>query len=202
MGIDPKSCSFDQIASQLIKLSEFSMSEAKNAYSALLLLPGFDQLRFNNLLHPFKRLWSASNQKYQGFWDAKQLLIKLSITKLNKENIQKFRDRLIIIWRLFHLTRSIDLARLYRTISRTGDRYYVLMQRKKQRLPSWHEVIALEDNDISPLHLLLLYVQLTASMGRPGGPVFLAFKSPYKPLSSDRVGSITKNLLTSYGIPN
>ncbi len=97
IGIDPKSSSFDQIASQFIKLSEFSMSEARNAYSALLLLPGFDQLRFNNLLHPFKRLWSASNPKYQGFWDAKQLLIKMCNIKLNKENIEKVRDRLIII---------------------------------------------------------------------------------------------------------
>ena len=54
---------------------------------------------------------------------------------------------------------------------------------------------------LCPLRLLQRYVQLTASQGRPGGPVFLSLQPPYKPLSANSIGRITRNLLQHLGVP-
>ena len=42
---------------------------------------------------------------------------------------------------------------------------------------------------------------MTSSQAPSGGPVILSLKAPFKPLSSDRIGSVTKNLLKKLGVP-
>ena len=53
-GLDPFTASLHQVASQLLYLHSISPSCAKNAYCALLLFPGLDQLRFCSLLTQVK----------------------------------------------------------------------------------------------------------------------------------------------------
>ena len=45
-GFDLKTASWHQIAAEIIYLNSLSPAQARNAYSALLLIPGFDQIRF------------------------------------------------------------------------------------------------------------------------------------------------------------
>ena len=66
-----------QMASQILYLHKFSPSQARNAYSAMLLIPGWDQLKFCPLLNQCKRAWNYSQPKYSTFWDAEMVLKKI-----------------------------------------------------------------------------------------------------------------------------
>ena len=112
--------SLDQVAEHLVLLHGVSVSQARSAYAALLLIPGFDQLRFNPLLCRCKKLWNVSEAKYSHFWSVEILVQKLAREKLDWANMEAVRNRLILCWRLFALHRSVDLARLYRKISFGG----------------------------------------------------------------------------------
>ena len=67
-----------QMAGNILFLNKYSPSKARNAYSALLFLPGWDQLRFSPLLSNFKRGWQSTQAKYSTFWDAQDVLKKLA----------------------------------------------------------------------------------------------------------------------------
>ena len=94
--ISPVSASIEQIASQLVKLSAVSPAQARNAYSAVLLIPGFDQLRFCTMLGPCKRTWNQSQPRYATFWSAKAPLLLLAQQPLDQNSV-------ILVWRLLHL---------------------------------------------------------------------------------------------------
>ena len=49
---------------------------------ALLLIPGFDQLRFNPLLCRCKKRWNASEAKYSPFWSAGTFSAKVGKVKV------------------------------------------------------------------------------------------------------------------------
>ena len=127
MGLQPLTLSLEDIAGQLLLLHQTSSSQARNAYSALLLIPGFDQLRFSPMLAKCKRAWNQSSAKHATFWDASGVLNQLALESLDLSNVQEVRDRLIICWRLLGLHRSIDLARLKHTISMVGDTPFILL---------------------------------------------------------------------------
>jgi len=55
---------------------------------------------------------------------------------------------------------------------------------------------------ISPFHLLQEYVALTKKYQKPGGPLLLTLKAPFRPIKSDTIGSVTKNFLENFGIPS
>jgi hypothetical protein len=182
-----------------------SVSQARSAYAALLLIPGFDQLRFNPLLCRCKKLWNVSEAKYSHFWSVEILVQKLAREKLDWANVEAVRNRLILCWRLFALHRSVDLARLYRKISFGGGGGldpppFVLIQRKGWKKPRWEQIVVLENPELSPWHLLRHYVAQTSSLPE-GSLVLRSLKPPFAPLSSDRIASITKNLLKKFGVP-
>ena len=191
----------EQVASLLITLHHVSPSQARNAYAGLLLIPELGQLRFCTLLQPYKRVWGASTPKYAAFWSAQTVFQRLVAQPLNWHSIAEVRDRLILVWRLLHLSRSVDLARLYRCVSQVGDDLFVLSRRKGWATPQWELVLELPKTpEVSPRHLLLHYVALTASLAPKNGTVLLTLSKPYGPLSSNTVGSITKRLLHTFGI--
>ena len=66
----------EQMAGNILYLNKFSVAQARNAYSALLTLPGWEQLRFCHLLQSCKRKWNTTQPKYSTFWDATTLLKK------------------------------------------------------------------------------------------------------------------------------
>ena len=82
-GIDPTNASMDQVAQMLLLLNALSASQARHAYSACLLIPGLDQLRFHPLLRKCKKEWNHSGEKYATFWDAKKVLEQLLAEPLN-----------------------------------------------------------------------------------------------------------------------
>ena len=102
----------DFVASQLIKLNQTSPSQARSAYSDILLIPGFESLRISPFFRNVKRSWNTSSPKYPVFWDMEDVLVKLVGQHINCNNVQQVRDRLIICWRLFGMYRTVDLAHL------------------------------------------------------------------------------------------
>ena len=72
-GLDPALLSGDDIATQIALLHKFSASQARNAYSAILLIPGFLHLQHNILLRKIKKEWSTNQVKYPNFWDGSRV---------------------------------------------------------------------------------------------------------------------------------
>ena len=56
------------------------------------------------------------------------------------------------------------------------------MQRKGWQQPGWHEVIELEDKNLSPIDLLILYVRLTSTRPLVGDLFYLSLKKVHTPL--------------------
>ena len=75
----------EEIALQLQKMSQIDKIKTKYAYSAIVLLPGYDFLKFSPLLKSCKREWFTSQPKYATFWDAQPLLHKLLRQKIKLE---------------------------------------------------------------------------------------------------------------------
>ena len=67
-----------EVAGALLDLHKKSPSQARNAHSEVLLIPGFGQVRFHPVLAPYKRLWNTNLQKYGCFWDARPVFAKLA----------------------------------------------------------------------------------------------------------------------------
>jgi hypothetical protein len=63
-----ESASIYESAGLLISFNHHTKNEAMNAYSALLLLPGWEQLRFSPLMRRLKQAWNSTNAKYGAFW--------------------------------------------------------------------------------------------------------------------------------------
>jgi hypothetical protein len=61
---EPLKARIVEVATAILLLSEISMSDARNAYSAVCLLPGFEHVKFSPILKNFKRAWNHSTQKY------------------------------------------------------------------------------------------------------------------------------------------
>jgi hypothetical protein len=175
-GLDPATASLEDISALLLELNELSTTDARNAYAACLIIPGFEHLRFSPLLRAVKRLWNYSAPKYTDFWDATRVLDLLRAKKLDFSSIQQVRDRLIIVMRLLHLMRSIDLARSYRVLSFQDGKPYWLLRRKGGIKVAWEGVLNLSGLPaaalrlpppdglcgVCPWFLLRLYVHLTS----------------------------------------
>ena len=187
-GLNPEVASVQEIASQILLLNDISPSEARNAYSACLLLPGFSSLKFSPLLQKCKKLWSKTVPKYTDFWDPNPLLEKMFLQPIDWSNISDIRNRLLLTLIFFHLMRSIDCARIKRTISFIDNRPFILVKRKGWSDFRWEELLSLPHlPTLSPWHLLLTYVNLTDLQASPGDPLFLNLKRPFSPLTSDRL---------------
>lgn len=74
--VDILTCPMSQLAAQIIALHAVAPAQARNAYSGLILIPGFDQLRFSPLLSNCKKMWSESNVRYGAFWDGHAVCCK------------------------------------------------------------------------------------------------------------------------------
>jgi hypothetical protein len=201
-GLVLSTATFWDVVTELCKHHEVSHSQSQHAYAAILLLPGWDQFRFFPMLERLKKDWNDHTPKYAAFWDATDYLEKLKGRPLNWNSIQQVRDRLILTWRFFQLSRSIDLSRTYRQISRVGDKVFISTKMKGWTKARWEEVLSLPSTpSLSPLHLLQRYALLTERLALPSSPLLLQTKAPFKQLLSDRIASITRELLLDLGVP-
>ena len=217
-GLDPPTSTLEQIASGIIEIHNWSPSQAKNAYSSVLLLPGFYHLRFHHMLLPFKKLWNTNVEKYASFWDCTPIILKLlqiappdyepfnedqdALSFLNVMPLEDLRARLVICCRLFCLHRSTDLANILRSTSiLQGNIPFIMVRRKGWKSHKWERLVSISQfPQISPWHLIRAYVQRTSKQGKPGGPLLLSLKKPFKPLSSGTIATITSNVMKSFDI--
>ena len=100
-NVDLSTATLPEIASELQLMSTIYSSESKNAYAALLKIPGLDQLKFSPLLQNCKTQWQTSIPKYATFWEPEHLIKQLLNSPLNWKNVTQVRDRLIISLRIF-----------------------------------------------------------------------------------------------------
>ena len=104
-------------------------------------------------------------------------------------------------WRLFQLARVVDLSRLFGKISFLGEKPFVWIQRKGWLTPKWEEVFYLPNLPaLCPWQLLQAYVKLTHLHCAEGTEVLRTLHTPFSPLSSNTIGSITSKLLDNFGI--
>ena len=198
---DPLSASTFQVASWLLQFNAMSPSAARNAYSALLLIPDMSNLRFCTLLNKCKRQWNQSSPRYPAFWDANDVLQKLESQPFDWKNMVQLRERLILSWRILMLYRSVDLARLYRVCTRVHSMPYVWVQRKGWHCPRWEAVLQLPDRPhICPWTLLKAYVAATRTLVPSGSLVLRSVLAPFKELSANAIGSVTKDALSKLGL--
>ena len=197
-----KTCTLLEVSALVLDLSKISLHQARNAYSGLLLVPGFEQLRFAPLLKGVKKVWGKSQPKYAGFWDASPLLKKLAQDPVDWGSVVAVRLRLILSLRLVQFLRSVDLSRVFRTVSFINDQPYLLIRRKGALEASWEAVVMLPASPyLCPWTLLQHYVGLTSHVPS-GSPLFCALQSPFAPLSASSLGSLTKSALQKLGLPS
>ena len=198
-NLDPSILSCDDVATQLLLLHEMSPSQARNAYSAMLHLPGFSSLQFNVLLKKVKKEWSSNQAKYTNFWDGSQILQALAQKEITWSSKKQVRDRLIMCLRLIQLMRSIDLQRTFRSISFIDKHPYILLRRKGWQQNQWEPLVSLpECPHISPWHLADAYVKMTYSEVPQGSTLLRGLVKPYVPLTSNTIASITKTILQQF----
>jgi len=201
-GINPTTASLPQLASQILYLNKFLPSQAKNAYSACLLLPGLDQLRFSPILGQAKRAWNKSSIRYPCFWDVHPILERMKNQTINWNSVAQVRARLILTTRIFMLFRSGDLANTFRCMSKSGDTHYIMVRRKGHLKPHWEPIINIGLPHLNPFHLLKKYVAMTASCVPAGSLLLRSLIKPFRPLSANAIGSATRAVLKELGVDN
>ena len=140
------------------------------------------------------------SEKYATFWDPSKIIRRLA--QSTPRTVRQLRDRVILCSRLFGLHRSIDLARKFRTVSVVDGRYFLKVQRKGWKTPRWEEVVSIpEHENISPWHFIRSYVAQTAHLVQSGGPLLITEKPPFRGLTANSVGRLTKHALAAHGIP-
>ena len=200
-GSEPSTHSMEEAASWLLKFAKLSPNDARNAYAGMLLLPEWSQFRFCPIIKHCKQVWKRAGDKYSDFWDARCLLSNLAKAPLNWKDAVAVRDQAILVMKIFHLCRSVDLARTYRRRATLNGQVFISIRRKGTSRPRFEQLMRLQWKNISPACLLERYVSLTRTKADPGSSLFLSARSPFKPLSANTIGSITKRLLKKFQIP-
>ena len=199
-GDNPLKTTMDKVAEAILLLNNDSASQARNAYAACICIPGFEQLRFHQLLAKCKRSWNQNTPKYPIFWDGAKIIDRISQKALDWDDVGQLRDRLIICMRILGLFRSIDLERWYRKLSFVDNIPFIYVHRKGWASPRWEQLICIKEKpELCPFALLRHYVFLTRDCNATN--VLLTLKKPFKPIKADTVGSITKRILQENGVP-
>jgi hypothetical protein len=199
---EPLRAKIVEVATAILLLSEISVADARNAYSAICLLPGFEHVKFSPLLKNLKKVWNHSTQKYATFWDPQPILKQMqSVTPLDMMSVEALRGRLIILFRLLALHRGVDLARTQRTLSMVDNKVFIFLRRKGWVSPKWEQILKFDEiPSLSPFHVMKAYVEKTAKFAPPGGPLLWSLDGK-KPLTSNTVNSLTKHFLKKFGVP-
>ena len=67
----------DQWAALILEMNKISSNQARNAFAALLWIPGFDDLKFHTLLKKVRQQWNHSAPRYGDFWDPMPVFLRL-----------------------------------------------------------------------------------------------------------------------------
>ena len=147
-GFDVVKISISDVAGLLLELHHVSPSQARNAYSACLLFPQWQGLKFSILLKTVKRSWYKSEPRYATFYDATSVFCKFPSQLLDRTNVESVRLRLILVWRFLGLYRGVDLSRVYRVVSVVDGQGMVVVRRKGQNNVKFEKVLSLADEAV------------------------------------------------------
>jgi hypothetical protein len=134
--------SFTEVACWILRFAHQQPHQARNAFSAFLLIPGWEPMKFSHEIKLAKRIWESSGAKYAEFWDAKDVLQKLMFEPLDWSSVPHVREITIVVLRFFHLCRSIDLAQAVRTSASMDKAMHVMLKRKGRALPVFEQLIS------------------------------------------------------------
>ena len=190
----------DAFVGLLLELHSHSSSQACNTYSALLLIPGFADVKFHPLLKHVRKSWNKHTPKYAAFWDPVPVFIAFVNTQYDMSIIQQARIKLFLLWRFLGLFRSIDLARTVRSIASIGERHFIVVKRKNKHDYRFEEVLSLKLQVWSPFHVLCQYVALTSKLVPPGGPLLVTLHRPWSGLTSNSIANLTRSELAKFGV--
>jgi hypothetical protein len=179
-GTTPEKATVAEIAQALFAINKLDPNGARNAYSAALLFPGTQGLRFHQLITVIKKSWKSDAPKYGTFWAAEPVLSTLLQVAPATLSLSELRTHTILVLRLLHLMRGIDLARAIRTVSMVNGRPFFRIQRKGWKTHRWEELLVLETSPtVCPWSLIKLYVARTPLVP-PGGPLFVTLDPPLR----------------------
>jgi muconolactone delta-isomerase len=206
MGFSFLEATIPQMVSVLAVLARVSPSQARSAYSAILLCPGRDGLRYNAVVKGLRAEWAASTPRYASFFSGAVLLERLAAASLDWSSRTEVRARLVLVWRLLGLFRSYDLFNVRRAVSELEGKHFVLVRRKGWQTFRWERIISLPNApELSPWHLFAHYVALCPKAGGGGPteppPLLVAVTAPFSPISANRIGSITAEQMAKFGVP-
>ena len=122
----------DAFLGLLLELHAVSRSQARNAYSALLLVLGFHDVKYHPLLKHAKKEWNKHFPRYAAFWDPVPVFVAFLNTSYDVKSIAHARIRLILLWRFLGLFTSIDLSPTRGHVSSIVERRFVVVQRKNE----------------------------------------------------------------------
>jgi hypothetical protein len=186
-----------QAASTVLALHSFAPYRASAAYNTFLLFARFNQLRFEPSLRNVKKLWNTSSAKYVTSYNFKHILQKWAATPVPAFE-EAIRGRLVMVLRIMHLMRSIDVSRTRRSAAEFRDQWFVPVMRKGAKVHSLEQLIDLEPLSVSPQGLFFLYCAMTCEF--KGKELIVSLKAPRKAVSADTIGSITRHQLRAEGV--
>jgi len=73
-GKIPMGASLEDVVDVLLKLNESLPNQARNAFAACLLVPGFEGLRFRPLMLKCRKQWNQSTPRYPKFWNGARVI--------------------------------------------------------------------------------------------------------------------------------
>ena len=86
-GVEPTQATVTQVAQGIWELHQTSPAEARNAYSSMLLFPGFQALRFQTVIQTMKKDWKGDRPKYAAFWSPEPILRRLLAAKVEPKSL-------------------------------------------------------------------------------------------------------------------
>jgi hypothetical protein len=147
-----------------------SWHQARNLYSAWVMFPPCQQLRFETALKPAKQAWNASKPKYDWFFDVGPLfqIFKNNPLLVTEEAV---RLRAILLLRLAGMYRGVDLERAQRPLRSDRQPWFLWSRKKGRKYFGWYPIPKLQPTACDPQHFLGLYLHMTREYA--GSALFL-----------------------------
>jgi integrase len=174
-----------------------SLSQARNLFAALLMLPSCATLRFEQLMLPLKRAWNVSKPKYPVFYQVTPLLTAFQQEPLPHTEDQ-VRLRCILLLRLLGLFRGVDLARAQRPLDSSGQPWFLTTKRKGRLYFAQYPVHHFDPVACDPQYWLAKYVNMTSTYA--GNALFVSLTSARTPLQADTINGLTTRFLSANGL--
>ena len=194
------------VVSALSNLNLHSSSQQHSAFAALSMFHALNNLRFDPAIRAMRKFWNPSSPQHACFWSGKSLIVQLAEEPIDLSSWRSQRDRLIIVLRLLHLYRSIDLAPLLRLWATDpgGTSLFIAAKRKGWGAHRWERIMYFPERPLVYLATVLFrYIKVTKHVVRdlPSPcPVLVSLVKPCRALSALRVGALTKLVLQKHGI--